>query len=269
MEEKNILIWSGSIWDSEANKVGYKLKASAYPFMALITLQAPYEYATPKMTVVERMEGFSNPEEWISQLSIAIERNGSVIHRLNNERERRDVERRLKEEQDMAYLKSLEADKEKARKLEQEEKAIALEKEKLLQKERQVQIQQEKRAQYIQYLYDHLPKEPTKGECVTLCFKLADGDKIVRRFGQDDSLKTIYDFVQVYPLIKQNNPKSTEPIAAPPDHYQHTYSFNIHSCFPKVEYEPTDLNKLCNIKNLWPSATLIVDAAENESDSDI
>jgi hypothetical protein len=81
--------------------------------MALIALQAPYDYVTPKMAVVERMEGYSHPEELISQLGIAVERYGSVLNRLNNDRERRDSERKLKEEQDNAYLQSLEADKEK------------------------------------------------------------------------------------------------------------------------------------------------------------
>jgi FAS-associated factor 2 len=81
--------------------------------MALIGLQNSLTTPSPKMTVIERITGPSHPEELVSQIEIAIERHGAVVNRLKNEREQRELERRLIEDQDKAYHESLKADQEK------------------------------------------------------------------------------------------------------------------------------------------------------------
>lgn len=95
--------------------VSYTLQATTYPFMALIALQTSVGTATPKMAVIERMEGTSHPEELISQIEIAIDRHGAVVNRLKNERSQRDMERQLLKDQDAAYHQSLKADQEKVK----------------------------------------------------------------------------------------------------------------------------------------------------------
>lgn len=95
--------------------VSYTLQATTYPFLALIALQTSIGNATPKMAVIERMEGTSHPEELISQIEIAIDRHGAVINRLKSERSQRDMERQLLKDQDAAYHQSLKADQEKVK----------------------------------------------------------------------------------------------------------------------------------------------------------
>lgn len=97
--------------------VSYTLQASTYPFLALIALQKPLGASTPKMTVIERMEGPCRAEELVSQIDAAIDRHGAVVNRLKNEREQREMERRLREDQDRAYRESLKADQEKVSKM--------------------------------------------------------------------------------------------------------------------------------------------------------
>lgn len=85
--------------------MSFSLKATRYPFSALIGLK------DRKMTVIERLEGHQSAEEMKAKLDSVIQKVGETT--INTEREK---ERRLREEQDMAYLKSLRADQEKVRK---------------------------------------------------------------------------------------------------------------------------------------------------------
>ncbi|KAI8078971.1 uncharacterized protein B0P05DRAFT_105368 [Gilbertella persicaria] len=264
IRQKNILVWAGDVHASEAHKVSYTLQASTYPFMALIALQSNVG-SSPKMTVIERMEGPSHPEELVSQIEHAMDRHGAVVHRLKNEREQREQERQLRVDQDAAYHESLKADQEKARKA-QEEKEAQQEQERQKQLALEaIALQKQKREQYIQYLYGQLPDEPTEGPMAKLSFRLADGDRVIRTFKQDATVDTLYQFVQVYPFIKNNQAKDVS-VKAPSD-YQHQYKFTIHSPYPRMEYEPSS-KPLIDIKSLWPSATLVVEEEEEEEEEE-
>lgn len=53
---------------------------------------------------------------------------------------------------------------------------------------RQIELYKEKRNQHIHYLYTNLPEEPTDGKIAKLSFRLADGDRIIRKFKHDDTV---------------------------------------------------------------------------------
>ncbi|GAA5812023.1 hypothetical protein MFLAVUS_005472 [Mucor flavus] len=267
IKQKNILVWGGNVRESEAHKVSYTLQATTYPFLALITLQTSIGNATPKMAVIERMEGTSHPEELISQIEIAIDRHGAVVNRLKNERSQRDMERQLLKDQDAAYHQSLKADQEKTRLAEEEKEVAARAQEQILYEKRQIELLKEKREQYIQYLYANLPKEPEEnaGKVAKLSFRLANGDRVIRKFNQNDTVDTLYRFVEIYPLLNEKTPAQSVEL---PTDYVHKYKFTIHSPYPRMEYEPNQDIKLCDIKSLWPSATLVVDAVDDEEEED-
>lgn len=73
----------------------------------------------------------------------------------------------------------------------------------------------------------------------------------------------MYRFVEVYPLLKEG--VEVTEVSCPED-YEHMYKFTIHSPYPRMEYEPDTNKKLVDIKSLWPSATLVVDAVDDEED---
>ena len=89
------------------------LKATTYPFMALIALQSSLSSSTPAMAMIDRIEGPAHPEELITQVKMAMDRHGEVLNRLRNERNQREMERKLRDDQDKAYRESLKADQEK------------------------------------------------------------------------------------------------------------------------------------------------------------
>jgi FAS-associated factor 2 len=160
--------------------------------MALIALQTSIGNTIPKMTVIERIEGPSHPEELISQIDIAIERQGAVVNRLKSERSQRESERQLLKDQDAAYHQSLKADQEKARIAKVEEDALARAKEEAENEKKQIELLKEKQRQYIQYLYTQLPEEPTDSICAKLSFRLSDGDRVVRKFKPDATIDVSY-----------------------------------------------------------------------------
>lgn len=69
--------------------------------------------ATPKMTVVDRIEGLNDAASVIRRLQSAKERYGPGLDRMRREKEEREMERSLRDEQDRAYRESLKADQEK------------------------------------------------------------------------------------------------------------------------------------------------------------
>lgn len=168
--------------------VSYALQASAYPFMALIALQTSAGHSTPKMTVIERIEGPSHPEELVSQVEIAMDRHGAVVNKLKNERSQRDFERQLVKDQDDAYHQSLKADQEKARIAQEEKEALERAEEQKREELKKIELLEKKREQYINYLYTTLPEEPTEGKVANINFRLADGDRVVRKFKQEDTI---------------------------------------------------------------------------------
>ncbi|KAI9361780.1 thioredoxin-like protein [Pilaira anomala] len=254
-----VLVWGGNVRYTEAFQVSNTLQATTYPFLAIVALQTTH--GVQKMSVIDRMEGPTTAANVMRRLESAMARVDVQLNQLRNERAQREAERMLREEQDKAYRQSLLADQEKERKLKEEREAKARAKER---KELRVKQRQE----YIQYLVSKFKTaEESKEKMTKISFRLADGERVIRKFDGNDSLETLYQFVEAYPYLKQYNKVSPSP----PVNYQHEYKFSIHSSYPRTVYEPNTEIKIKDQKGLWPSATLIVDSneeAEEEEDDD-
>ncbi|KAI7876546.1 hypothetical protein K492DRAFT_135209, partial [Lichtheimia hyalospora FSU 10163] len=256
LQQKNVLVWGGNVRESEAFQVSSTLQATMYPFMAIIALQSSNNSSSRsmKMSVVDRIEGLTDVSTVIRRFDTMIQRHGGAINRLRMERDQRDMERRLREEQDKAYLESLKADQEKERQAREAREEAMREEEaaKLAEQERLEQA--EKRQQYIRYLCRTLAAEPDSsydGKVSKLSFRLADGERVIRKFKD-----TLYKFVEAYPLFKAKEDVSDAEL---PTNYTHKYSFTIISPYPRTVYEPSTTKLVSEEKGLWPSATLIVD----------
>lgn len=89
------------------------MQATTFPFTAIIALQTPAGSTAPKMAVVDRIEGLVTPAVFMSRFESSKQRHGHALNRLKMEKEQRELERRLRSEQDKAYRESLKADQEK------------------------------------------------------------------------------------------------------------------------------------------------------------
>ncbi|KAG0169788.1 hypothetical protein DFQ28_002643 [Apophysomyces sp. BC1034] len=269
LHRHQILVWAGNVREAEAFQVSSTLQATAYPFLAIIALQVPSGTATPstpKMSVVDRIEGLTSSASITRRLDAALERYGPALNRLRMEQDQRDLERRLRQEQDRAYNESLRADQEKERKAREEREALARAEEEKEQAERERQRHQETREQYIRYIRSHLQPEPAadyQGEVTKISFRLANGERVIRKFRGDDPIEALYQFVEVYPLLHSH--ESADNTVIPAD-YHHKYQFTIISPYPRTVYQADSHRLIRDERSLWPSATLIVDSEVDEDD---
>ncbi|CEG76060.1 hypothetical protein RMATCC62417_11005 [Rhizopus microsporus] len=265
LRHHKVIVWGGNIRYTEAFQVSNILEATTYPFIAIIGLHSPsssVSLSNLKLSVIDRIEGQTNPTSIIRRFENVMARTESTMNRLRSEHQQREQEQRLREEQEQAYAESLRIDREREIRMQQErQEAIAREHDRLM--------EQRNRELYIRYLCQKISTNmtnPPENEKVTkISFRMADGSRAIHKFKGSDTLEDLYQFVEAYPYMEEY---AHEPsINRIPDNYVHKYRFTIHSAFPRTEYQPDPTTNIANVKGLWPSATLIVDP-DQDDDSD-
>ncbi|KAF3543931.1 hypothetical protein DY000_02003021 [Brassica cretica] len=133
---ENFVCWGGSIRASEGFKMSNSLKASRFPFCAVVMpaanqrialLQQVKFYCVLCSFCLWQVEGPKTPEEMIAILQRVVEDSSPVLVTARVEAEERRTNLRLREEQDAAYRAALEADQ--ARERQRQEEAERLERE--------------------------------------------------------------------------------------------------------------------------------------------
>lgn len=194
MIEREFVVWAGDIEDYEAYRASIALGARQYPFTALILRKQG------RMQVIERTNGYLDVEDLMNKLTIAIEINGDELAMARSDRAEQELSRRLREEQDRAYLESLEKDKQKQRTAEIEREN---EKRKLEELEREKRQEEERRMRIIknrERLRETMPQEPTSGKLVKVAFRLPDGSRVSRKFHETDTVELLYHFAGTHEL---------------------------------------------------------------------
>jgi len=143
--DEHFIVWGGSINQAgEAMQVNHMLSASAYPFIAVLAAMTSTTY----YQILDRIVGNISPDELITRLTNVLEGHMTTIAITRADREERETNRRLREEQDKAYKESLALDQEKERKRKEEEKKkeeekLAKEREELEKKMKEIQLKQD------------------------------------------------------------------------------------------------------------------------------
>ncbi|KAL2913390.1 UBX domain-containing protein 10 [Polyrhizophydium stewartii] len=196
VNERNVLVWGGNIKEAEAFKGDSVLGATAYPFMALITLQGS------NMVVASRFEGLMSTERIITKLQRLFDRFDPQLAGARAERASREAARQIRQQQDAAYEASLRADQEKARKAREEMERLAREQEESERAEREKEQRRERRKQRKLELAAEMPAEPPASEPNTarLGIRLPSGQRVVRRFKADDRVQLLWNFVETHDL---------------------------------------------------------------------
>jgi FAS-associated factor 2 len=265
LHHHQIIVWGGNVRYTEAFQVSNTLQATTYPFLAIIALQPPSSSSTStsststKMSVIDRIEGPILPAALIRRFESVMTRVDPSLTRLRNIHQQREQDRQLRQQQDQAYHDSLQADQRK------QERTAALLRQKQ-EAERAKVLYRKQRQQYIQWLCTqvHRQHQEVTGKATKISFRLANGERVIHKFAADQSLASLYMFVEAYPYL--NDMEGKEMTA--PEGYIHKYKFTLHSPFPRTEYGPDETVKLEDVKGLWPSATLIVDVLEEDDDED-
>ncbi|KAI8445243.1 hypothetical protein BY996DRAFT_4598462 [Phakopsora pachyrhizi] len=266
LQSNEILVWGGDVRDRDASLAGTILDASTYPFVAFVSLKAKRPASTTSsisastnrsttnvMTVCTRLEG--SPHDTTSSASIinvintiVLPRTSSFLGRLKKEKSRREADRRLREEQDKAYAEAGRLDRERVMKkmaeLEAESKRIEELRLKDLENERKkkerIDLEEQKQRWRYWARKERLRQEPEKG--TTIGFRLGNGKRVIRKFLADDSLESLYLFVEVESGkgIRSTNDREedekddgTKDLPRPREDYQHQYGFKLSTAMPR------------------------------------
>ncbi|CAG8447970.1 11910_t:CDS:2 [Cetraspora pellucida] len=247
-------------------KFNRTLQATTYPFVAVIVLATPHGNTGtgPRMTVVDRIEGSLSPEILIARFTILLSRYGPGLQRFRNERAERDAAREIREQQDNAYLASLEADREKERKARELEDAKKLASERAKKEAEERMLLLANKEKWRRWALTQLPNEPNQNETdvASLSFRLLNGERVVRRFRADDTVEMVYIFVDTYHI---RNETSSSADVQPPKDYEHNFDFLLVS-FPRTVHQADKFKTIKNESGLWPSANLIVESLTEDDE---
>ncbi|CAN1299714.1 Plant UBX domain-containing protein 10 [Linum perenne] len=164
----NFVSWGGSIRASEGFKMSSSLKASRYPFCAVVM-----PATNQRIALLQQIEGPQSPEEMLTLLQRVLEESAPA-----RERQRREEQERLEQEA---------AETERKRKEEEEARERAAE-EAAEREAARVRMREEKASS--------LGVEPEKGADVTqVLVRFPAGERKERRFHSSTTIQSLYDFV--------------------------------------------------------------------------
>lgn len=200
----NFIAWASNIKYPQGFQVNNILGATSYPYMAVLCCNpvgSMRELSSSNVGVVDRIEGMISTDDLMARLFHAIDGFGHLLNGARLERERREVDRRLRQEQDDAYRHSLAEDEEKERKAREEQERAEREERERVEREAREEQERQEREEAKKRARDNrrrnLPPEPTEKNAVLIVVKLPDGKQVRRKFLPSNPLQTILDFVDL------------------------------------------------------------------------
>lgn len=248
---ENFVSWGGSIRASEGFKMSNSLKASRFPFCAVVMAAT-----NQRIGLLQQVEGPRTPEEMLTILQRVIEESAPVLVTARIDAEERRNNIRLREEQDAAYRAALEADQARERQRQEEQERLENEaaeaqrklKEEEEARERAAQEAAEKEAALARRRQEKamsLGTEPEKGPTVTqVLVRFPTGERKERRFHSSATIQTLYDYVDSLG-------------------YLNAEKYSLVSNFPRVVYGPDKIALSLKEVGLHPQASLFVEVVES------
>jgi len=188
--KENMIVWGCSIQNPEGYRVHKLLRNPTSPFLAVVSLQ------NRTMAIVARLNGPLVSEELMSSLNEVKEKCQPSLTLARLKQQELDESKIIRLQQDEAYKRSLEVDRQKAsaRQKEHEEK---LEKSLILEEKKKAkETKEETHKDRKLACAANLPDECTDVEKgVHLRIRLSNNTLVARVFSMDDSVKVLHDFV--------------------------------------------------------------------------
>lgn len=251
VNQNDILVWAGSIRESESYQLANALDVDSFPFLGLIAPcpKSP-QSNTVVMTCLYKSSGSENltTDNIVRTFDELLDEHGPKLLALKLERRQQDLSREIRSEQDAAYERSVQYDNARQAQNDQirrdAEAAVADE---ILYSDKLGRWKSRKALEFL--------NEPT-GDTTRVSLRLASGERVIRKFSSTDTIKTIYEYV----LSFGATPEDTEMEAFTPK-----FDFELVCPMPRktiplsddpVETEPA----------IWPTGSLLIEKLENLSD---
>ena len=254
----NIILWGGSVLDTEAYQVSLEYNCTKFPFSAMISL-TPSEGST-KMGVIKRLVGPLGPSTYVGEMRKAIDKHAPELAGLRTQRREQERARNLRNAQDEAFERSLAIDRERARqRREAEAAAMAAERAARDAAAAAARLEEQKK-RWKRWRAGHMVPEPeaSSKDVVKLAIKMPSGQRVVRRFDGSSLVEDLYAFVECFEEIQQG----AEPTAAKPEDYTHRYEFRVASIIPREVFDPEEAKTLRD--KVGRSGNLIVEDVEQK-----
>uniref|UniRef100_A0A5B7AT49 Putative FAS-associated factor 2 n=2 Tax=Davidia involucrata TaxID=16924 RepID=A0A5B7AT49_DAVIN len=244
---ENFVAWGGSIRASEGFKMSNSLKASRFPFCAVVMAAT-----NQRIALLQQVEGPKSAEEMLTILQRVLEESAPVLVTARLDAEERRNNMQLREEQDAAYRAALEADQARERQRKEEQERLEREaaeaerkcKEEEEARERAAREATEKEAALARMRQEKalsLGDEPEKGPDVTqVLVRFPSGERKGRRFHNTATIQSLYDYVDSLGCLEVDN-------------------YSLVSNFPRVVYGPEKLSLSLKEAGLHPQASLFVE----------
>ncbi|KAI3828756.1 hypothetical protein L1987_02866 [Smallanthus sonchifolius] len=244
---ENFVAWGGSIRATEGFKMSNSLKASRFPFCAVVMAAT-----NQRIALLQQVEGPKSPEEMLTLLQRVLEESSTVLVPARLEAEERINNIRLREEQDAAYQAALEADRARERQRKEEEEKLAREAAEAERKQKEeeeacvkaAREATEREAALVKLREEKglsLGPEPEKGPDVTqVLVRLPNGERKGRRFYFTATIQSLYDFVDSSSCLEIGN-------------------YTLVTNFPRVLYGPDKLSLTLKKAGLHPQVSLFVE----------
>ena len=260
--QNNIIVWGGSVQDSEAYQVANALNCTKFPFSALVSLIP--QSSTTAMQIIARIPGPASRNAYIAKLRGAISEHSDALETVRSTRAAQNAERSLREEQNSAYERSLAVDRERARLKRETEAKKAREEKEYRDREKAAFELQEKIESWRAWRASQILPEPgsTEKDIVRISLRLPSGERVVRKFSTDAAMEELYAFVECKESLNQD----TKTPAPKPTGYAHTYGFRLVSPMPRTVYEVNSTGILKD--QIGRSGNLIVEEIVDEEYED-
>ncbi|KAF8473432.1 hypothetical protein BDZ91DRAFT_691788 [Kalaharituber pfeilii] len=272
VREQNIVLWGGSVSDSEGYQVSASLSTTAFPFLALISLTPPSPTASSTspggipttMSTILRVSGLLPPQTLLQKLNNALAAHADALSRIRAVRESQLADRQIREQQNSAYQASLARDRERARLRREEEERQRKAEEEARRREQEAALAQRRKLAWRRRKVRSglLPVEPApEVKAARVSIRFPDGERVTRRFEKDTKMEDVYAWVECKSVLGEDSMDEEEDKLL--EGYTHQYGFRLVNPWPRKVYEAGETGGTVG-DGLWPSGNLIVEEVEED-----
>jgi len=255
----NILLWAGTLADSETYEVASQLRISTFPSACLIA-HTPAVSSTA-MSVIARITGTTTPTSFNATLAAAMSQHESSLSTVRAARAEQNASRSIREQQDSAYERSLAADRARAQQRREAEAAAARREKEALERQEKAARAAELLEQWRRWRAKRVLPEPDKEDktAVRIQLRLEDGERVIRRFGREVESEEVYAFVECFEMVRkrESGEEEEEKRQEQPEGFKHEYTFQLVSPMPREVYDLATGGKIGD--RIGRSASLIVE----------
>jgi len=193
LDNNRTLLWGTNVRTKEGHMVTKALRVTNFPCVALICMRER------SLACVARVSGIINVDPLIQDLQRAIDANQRYLNKILNERAQREMDNRLRRQQEEEYMEALAIDRQKVA----ERRRLESEKLESQQREAEEQRKLEEKQNKFKELKEKIKAEVDQVEepssdIVRVSIRFPSGGKFDRKFSEEDTLEFLFKAVLVH-----------------------------------------------------------------------